>query len=293
MKLLFTLLLLSTSFLTHAMENDWQDIWLTGLEFLENKQYIEAKEIFTLAVSKMSEEEIQETPDVLINLAHTNYILGNFDDTLRQAKELVTSRCLSDQQRLICGNLIVSSLWQKGEEEKAVQAYFEYMASSPIVPKCYFREDRIIINNVPSCKIYKNSAKSFFIKEFCKNDEDFREYGDVWAINVTKKCDCYEKKTTSYQPYKRVDNKKRTPEAIRACCNTCSTLAVGGVAICGRFPNYACKIACTFFIETLRQIGEGCCYNGGYEEKCWENFSFWKDSFHDKNPKCPHPNDCL
>jgi hypothetical protein len=67
--------------------------------------------------------------------------------------------------------------------------------------------------------------------------------------------------------------------------------AVGSVTICGRFPNYICKTACALFIELLRQICESCCYNGSYEDKCWEKFSFWKDDFHDRNPACPHPND--
>lgn len=289
MKLTLSLILLSITFFIHSAQNEWQDDWLTGLEYLDNNEFIQAKTMFEHALSSMSEEEIQESPDVLINLANTDFLMGNVDETLRQAEKLITFP-LSDVQRLICGNLIVSALWNKGLEEKAVEKYFEYIASSPMASQCYFREDKIIINKVPSFGCYRDLAKASFIDKFCENNEDFQEYGDLWAIKRTKKCSCSDKQSIPSQPFKRVDS-KRTAQAIRGCCNTCSTLSVGGNLVCARVPHYICKTACVFFIEALRQTCEGCCYNGGYDEKCWENFSFWKDDFYNKNRSCSHPND--
>lgn len=262
---------------------------LLGLPRRENHEYEESKKMFAAAVIQVPEEELRRTPDVLIYLAQANYMIDDFEQTLVITKELLAFHNLSDQQRLICGNLFVSSLWNQGREEEAIIAYSEYIIKSPLAPKCFFKEDKIIINNVPSCSIYKKSVKSLLANEFCKSKEDFREYGNIWVFNVTKKCKCKKLELSSYS--KRVDDKKRTPEAIRGCCNTCSTLAVGGGLVCGRVPHWVCKSACFLFIETIRQICESCCYNGGYDEKCWERFSFWKDDFHDKNPNCSHPND--
>lgn len=291
MKILFTTFLLSLTFLCHSTENEWQDSWLLGLELLDNQEYAEAKNFFATAVTNMSKEELQQMPDVLIYLAQTNYMLNDFEQTLLLAKELLTLYNLSDLQRLICGNLVISSLWNEGREEEAIDAYSEYIIDSPLAPKCFFKEDKIIINNVPSCSVYKKPVKSLLTDEFCKSKEDFKEYGNIWVFNVTKNCKCKNLESNSYS--KRVEDKKRTPEAIRGCCNTCSTLAVGGGLVCGKVPHWVCKSACFLFIETIRQICESCCYNGGYDEKCWTRFSFWKDDFHDKNPNCSHPNDWL
>lgn len=274
-------------------ENQWQDIWLTGLEFVENNQYVKAKEMFASAITNMSKEELQENPEVLISLTHANYILYNNDDVLQEANNLLTSYRLSDLQKLRCGNLLVSALWLKGEEGEAVQAYFKYIASSPMVPKCHFKEDKIIISNIPSCEIYKDSFKSFFIQEFCENQADFHEYGNVWSIDVTKKCKCSAKKTGAYQILNKAVNEKRTPQAIRACYNTCSTLAVGADIACSRIPHFVCSTACFLFVEAARQLCDECCYHGGWDEKCWEKFSFWKVDFHNKNPNCPDPKDWL
>lgn len=283
MKQFLTILFLLVTSLTYSIENSWHTYWLNGLKCLENEQYIEAKEMFSIAVINMSEIERQHNPDVLMHVASTNYVLEHFDDTLKQTEELISSEYFSDQERLICGSLIVSALWKKGMEDEAIEAYFNYIASSPIVPKCQFEENKIMIKNVPQCKHYKKSVKSFFIQKFCNQEEDFQEYGNVWVINLTKKCECGNNKAKITQINKGT---RRTPEVIRGCCNTCSTLAVGAFVACGRLPGVLCQTACTLFIEMMRQACEGCCYNGGIEEKCWENFSFWKDDFRRQKPQC-------
>ena len=290
MKQFFLALFLSITSLTYSVENSWTEYWANGLKHLDNKQYIDAKEMFTTAIAQMSEDELQQNPDLLIQIASANYALGLFDDTLQQAEVLISSHYLSDTERFICGNLIVSALWKKGMEETAVEAYFKHIVSNPIVPKCLFEESKILIKNVPQCKAYKKIARSFLTQKFCEKDTDFQEYGNVWIINLTKKCDCIKSNSKSARHPERVTNgSKRTPEVVRACCNTCSTLAVGGFVACGRIPHIGCQAACSLFVEMLRQTCEGCCYNGGIEEKCWEKFSIWKDDFNRQAPECTIP----
>lgn len=49
-----------------------------GLNFLEENKPPEAKEVLIVALSPMSEEEIKENPEISINLAHANLVLGDF-----------------------------------------------------------------------------------------------------------------------------------------------------------------------------------------------------------------------
>lgn len=283
------LCLLVASF-SYSLENSWNEYWLSGIKYFENEQYSEAKEMFSIVINNMSEEECQQNPDVLIHMASINFRLGNFEDALQQAQELASFYRLSGQERLECGNLIVSVFWEKGMEENAIEAYFNYIASSPIAPKCLFEENKIIIKNVPQCKICEKSAISFLIKNFCEKEDDFQKYANIWVIRVTKKCECVNKKIQMNQHSKLLnDRTKRTPEVVRACCNTCNTLAVGAGVACGRIPHFGCRTFYVLFVETCRQVCESCCYNGGIEEKCWENFSFWKDDFHRQKPGCSIP----
>lgn len=214
------------------MRNPWQDFWLSGLNYLENNQYIQAKEMFENAFTKISKTELQANPEILINLIHTNFMLQNYDVALYQTKNLLCSYQLSDQQKLICGSFLSSILLEKGEEKEAVQAYFEYIANSPLAPKCHFSEDRIIINNIPSCETCKSCFKSFFIQEFCEGPADFHEYGNVWVIRK-KNCQC-KGENVNYHINKRLV--QRDDLAIRGCCNNCSTLAIGATLACSYIP---------------------------------------------------------
>ncbi len=289
MKQFLMIILLSVTSLIYSKENSLNEYCLSGLKYFEDKQYAEAKEMFTAAINNMSNDERQQNTDVLFHMASTNYLLGDYDNVLTQAEELISCPYLSDQEKLQCGNLIVSSFWKKGMEEKAIEAYFNYIASSPIAPKCLFEENKIIVKNAPQCEECKKSAVPFLINKFCEKEEDFQEYGNIWVIRLTKKCDCFNKESHRDQNARLKDGTKRTPEVIRACCNTCSTLAVSAGVACGRILHFGCRTFCLLFVETCRQVCEGCCYHGGVEEKCWENFSFWKDDFQRQNPDCTIP----
>ena len=139
--------------------------------------------------------------------------------------------------------------------------------------------------------IYRKSVKSLFINQFCEDENDIHEYGDVWKIDITKKSGCQCNRASNKLPSKNVEDRRRTPEAIRGCCNTCSTLAVGAGACCARISHYACATVCLLFVETIRQICEDCCFHGGWDDRCWEDFSFWKDTFRDEHPRCPDLNE--
>lgn len=268
-------------------ESEWQENWLAGLEFLNKNQCEDAKNMFDLATKSMSSEELKKNYYIIINRAHVNYLLEDFEEAITDSEKLFEMNVLSDQEKLLCGNIYVSALWKKGLEQEAVEIYLRYIASNPIIPKYQFEENRIIIRNVPQLGSYQKLAKSFLINKFCEKEENIHEYGNTWVVNITKTCGvCKESELNA---------RKRRPEGIRACCNTCSTLAVSATAICSCLSNskhpviVLCKLSCIMFTEGLRQACEWCCYNGGIEDKCWNNFSTWKDDFHNENQNCPHP----
>lgn len=274
----------------NAHEDAWQDRWVSGLQFLEKEQHIEARAMFSMAVDMMSQEEIEKNPGVLMNLAQANYELKTYDESIKDCEKLLTLKSISDQDRLIFGNMIVSALWKIGKENEATDAYMKYIATNTLLPRYNFQKDRIIVSNLPESEAVKKNIKNFYIRKFCNTDRNFHDYGNTWVIDVQKNC--------GYNCKQEYPNHcaatHRSAETIRACCNTCSTLAVGASAICSSLPSCTvpttvCKFACIMFVEGARQACEWCCYNGGLGEKCWENFKTWKDDFHSENPECPHP----
>lgn len=272
-------------FCTTLAASDWRSDWIKGLENLSKAEYSEAKENFTSAIAHMSEDEIHQNYYVLLNRSDANYMLERFEEAIQDIESLMKLGVLSDQEKLLSGNILVASLSKKGKESEATDAYLKYIASSPLLPKYHFEADRIIIRNVPLCDDYKKATKSFFLREFCENENSFQEYGNTWIFDTSKNCNCSE---VAIQ-------KERDPRVVKGCCNTCSTLAVSGSTVCATFPGSLhpaaafCRAACLLFIEGLRQGCEWCCSNGGIEQKCWKKFETWKDDFDSQTPNCPHP----
>lgn len=304
-KLLITVLLLITSS-TYSFENSWRECWLNGLKYFEEKQYVEAREMFQTAITAMAEEEFQQNPYVLIDLAHVNYMLGNVDDTLRDAFRLVSIQGLSDLERLISGNYLVSALWVKGYTEEAVEAYLKYIERSPIIPKYHFEKNKIIIRNVLDCDWYKDWTKQLMLLKYCENEHDIHEYGNIWVIDITKQndfLDIDEDRTPKNLDFTKSASRpvlqKKTLQQIEGCCNTCDLLAVGANVICGclalpevlagPWTSVVCTLACMAFVEQSKQDCKACCRKDPQE--CGHFFKEWKDLFKRDYPNCPKP-DC-
>lgn len=275
---------------SYAEENTWQEHWISGLECLEQSQYDKAQKFFSVAVNRMSEAELEQNPSVLMNLAQVDFNLKNYDDSIKHCKFLLNLEIISDQEKLLLGSMIVSSLVQIGKEVEAQDAYMEYIAKSTLMLRHHFGKNKIIVSHIPDCENFKKSTKRLYVKKFCETEENLHDYGNIWVIDIKKKCECEFSEINVPLEAKS----SRNPEAIRACCNTCSTLAVGAAAVCSYIPGCSvpttvCKLSCVMFVEAARQACEWCCYNGGMGNKCWENFATWKDDFHDANPECPHP----
>jgi hypothetical protein len=215
-------------------------------------------------------------------------------------EKALKSKNLTDEERLNCGMKRIAVFMKLGNEDAAVEEYKKYIIGCPLFPKYDFGKEKIIIRNVPDCKCYKNFAKELMLSDYCENEEDICEYGNKWIVNVTKK-DCNQCKITKKEDFPSHllildEGGERSPEQIRACCNTVNKLAAAANLICGcvttpfgPITNTACKAACVVFVEAIREEAEWCCYNGGYEKKCWKKYDTWKNDFKRKNGNCPKP----
>ncbi len=270
-----------------ANEN-WQQYWENGREYLSNSHYQEAALEFDQAVNLMSEEELEEYPYVLVDRAGIEYFLKNYVKVMEDTNRALSSKHLTDSERLECGMKRIAVFMQLGQEDEAVKEYKKHIIGCPLFPKYDYFKEKIIIRNILDCECYKKFLKNLMISDFC-DESDISDYNDTWVVNITKKCDCQLKR-----PY--LASKTRGPDEAQACCNTVNKLAVAANVICscvstpfGPVTSTTCKVACAVFVEGIRQAGEWCCNNGGIEEKCWENFETWKVDFKKENPKCPRP----
>ncbi len=175
----------------YSEESEWQQYWLNGLECFHNCQYSEAEKMFSAAIKEVPEECIEENLHLLMSLAETHYMLKEFDDAIQNIEELMGhEQFLSDQEKLLGGNILVGSLWGKGSNDEAVEAYLKYIAGSRLAPRCEFVKNKIIVRNIPTCGIYKKKTKKFLMEQFCNDEKNFLDYGDIWVISKTRTCAC-------------------------------------------------------------------------------------------------------
>ena len=288
--------LFSTCF---AQNKNWQHHWHNGRSYCFQGQYLEASSEFDLAVDMMSEIELERCPFVLVDRAENDYYLGYDLKVFQDTENALKSTNLTDQERLICGLRRISILSKNGEDTRALDEYRKYIINCPLFPKYDFSEEKIIIRNVLDCNCYKNSSKQLMLSEFCEKEEDIHEYGSTWVVDITKKnksccSECSESKAEHI--HSPCISQERNGDQIQGCCNTCNKLAVAASVICGclsiptgPLSSIACKVACSVFVEEIRQVCERCCHNGGIEGKCWKKFETWKSDFKQKNSNCPHP----
>lgn len=290
MKKYLFLAIMFLSSLCIANEN-WQQHWEHGKEYLTNLNYEEAVLELDLAVNLMSKEELAEYPYVLIDRAESDYFLKNYIKVIESTDRALLSSHLTDQERLECGMKRIAAYMQLNQESYAIEEYKKYIIGCPLFPKYNKFEDKIVIRNLPECECYKDYAKQFMMSKYCENESDIRTYGDMWIVNITKKCDCMKNLLITSR------TSKRSPAEIEGCCNTCNRLATTANFICGCLPippqlggpitKTACRLACVLLVETLREDCESCCYNE--EGVCWSCFETWKEKFKKKNPNCGSP----
>jgi hypothetical protein len=165
---------------------------------------------------------------------------------------------------------------------------------TPEEDKWEYSEDKIIIRNVLDCECYQGYIKERIMADYCEKDEDICKYGNMWIINITK----HKQSGVDSDCLLRAQRRKRSPQEIRACCNSCSTCAQAAAGICaclsagagcvgGNWTMLGCTIACTNFVEDFRRQCENGCHND--LERPWENFETWKDEYEKRYRLCPKP----
>ena len=277
-------------------DNNWQDHWHKGCDYFSNSQYQNASLEFDQAILILSEEEQNQYPYVLVYRAESDYFLKNYERILLDTEKALKSNNLTENERLTCGMRRIAVFMQLGDENASVEEYKRYIIGCPLFPKYDYSKEKIIIRNIPDCAFYKESTKQLMISQFCENENDISEYGNMWIINITKNCECSKDIQNMESSLPVLEVAQRGPAEAQACCNTVNKLAVAANVICGcvstpfgPVTSTTCKVACALFVEGVRQASEWCCNNGGVEEKCWKKFETWKVNFKEKNPKCPRP----
>jgi hypothetical protein len=181
-------------------------------------------------------------------------------------------------------------------EGAAVEEYTKYVSGCPLFPKYHRYEKQIVIRNVPDSTCYKNWTKEKILSKYCSIEDDIKDYGDTWIVNITKNPDCSTCENI-FGDLINLNYGQRDQQQIEGCCNTCRRLATAASVICGCMPmpavlggpvtQSACRFACLMFVETLKEDCENCCQmsNG----TCWNSFKTWKNQFKKKRPDCPKP----
>lgn len=182
---LFTMLV----FCFCSAEETWQEHWAKGREYFFDSSYSEANMEFDTAISLMTKEEQYDFPYVFVDRIENDFALGNHSRILEDTEAVLSSKNLTDYERLNCGVRRMTAYMDSNNEDAAVEVYLKHVSGCPLFPKYHRYEKQIVIRNVPDSTCYKTWAKDIILSKYCSVDNDIKDYGDLWVVNITKNID--------------------------------------------------------------------------------------------------------
>jgi hypothetical protein len=81
-------------------EETWQEHWIKGRECFFNSLYQESAIELDVAINLMTEEEQYNLPFVFVDRIENDYMLGNYVRILEDTEKALSSKNLTDYERL-------------------------------------------------------------------------------------------------------------------------------------------------------------------------------------------------
>lgn len=283
---LLVLLPFLTFFQSYAYSNEsnesWITYWLVANKHSENKDYMNAEQNYSLAISLFKGEEV---PLFLYNERAVSLIKNaNFDGALKDFSVVIEN--FEKNPAISNVRQALSALWGRisiylavGQEEDAIRDYDKISELDPDFPVVEFYEDILLIKNlnfVNDLEVKQTFIKTMIELGICEKTESIsftvsgmciikttHAYAEAVRQSFCKKCTERNWKTT--QKNAPVKNNSRK---IIECQEWCDKVAISVGLGCAYCPTALAKSSCAAAVAVLREGCHWCCSEGNFYEKC-------------------------
>lgn len=261
MKNIFLIVTIFISSMIGACE--FEDHYIQGMLNIEKDLFKEAAEQFTESLDKMSHEELNKHPYVLVARAKTYLILKEYDNSLRDALNAMAFANLSHDDQKKCVEVKTIShlmLGMRKEYNEDLNEYENYV-TTPLQEE---NEDYIFIRNIPAHKLFQNIVKKYYIMiDTCESENDIKIVDDTMIIKkkYPGECGCQKK---------NIQGKDRSEYS---CYEWCDYTAGAAEIWCqGSFKSNGCIVICLLSVKFLKGLCIECCHRGNFYDSCIKPF---------------------
>lgn len=260
--------------ITMVNAQEWRDVWISGMECLEDQRWEQAEDAFDQAISMMEQEGDTTSPHIYVDRARLYCCLGRYEEAFRDVTIALQSSNLTRLDRSAAILVRQQVHVNEGRMDKAIEDMNEFRDTYPNIPKMEFTKGKVYIRNMPNCKCSLAMVKAYLLASgLCDSEKDMKLLPSGLFIATVKPgqcgCGCTGDGDESHEEIKQDLN-----ELAVSCPGACDTFAASGQAWCGTgfSHNYPCLMLCAATVELLRQRCHTCCSSGNFYQNCLKPF---------------------
>jgi len=170
----------------------WQEYWIKAVEQCDQRDHLEAINMFNLAVTSMEEINDLNHPHVYVDRARLNLLLENHELAIEDLNKALDNPNLSKKEisRATVSRVIAKSrLGMEQEVLDDLKLFSENIENKPVIEET---SENIIIRNVPECPCYQNIMTFYYIDSgICTSEKDIQKLkSNIWVIKKSCGCGC-------------------------------------------------------------------------------------------------------
>ena len=248
---LIALAILMSSCCYSEESKTWMDHWCKAIECCAADDLTEGVTHFSSALDQLRH------PGVYVDRGHAYLLLNKYEEALADFNKAMHSVELAGSDHLRCIEGRICAYAYLGRDSEWLQEIEAYKQFCPTYPQIEFSQDKIIMRNVPDCKVFQALVTTFLLKSKIIESEDaIKKYpSKVWMIHIQPSTPCM-------QDFIAQDRFQDELDRLRACQNWCERFAGSGVTWCQVFNTTQCQAACVFTVDVLRNQCRSCCARG-------------------------------
>lgn len=266
----FLLTIFSLLTFSYVYGEQWQDHWMSAVEYCGGKNYEAAEVEFNQAITCLECKGDETHPHVYVDRARLYVLQNRYTEALTDLNKAISSEHLTANDRIrgLVTRIVTCSNLQMNEQTLADFNTFKTM--NPNFPKVEFSNDRVIIRNAPKSSCYKKLAKAFLVGSgICEKESDIVELNTGIMIARRNSCNCGCDQILKFDPQKTGTNQ----QDVDKCKYWCDKCALAGMAWCAKvFKRWDCQTGYIFAVDLIKDGCYWCCGNGNFYQRCIKPF---------------------
>lgn len=200
------------------------------------------------------------------------YYLKDFASARAVCDQIINSDQTTALDKFSAHFIIFNIMIIDGKPLEAMTYYDQNITTSPYFIKYIETDDMMILSNVPDCQNFDKIMTDFFVKmELCESEKSITKINNKWFI--IKKIEAHSYMSPGMPPGVSASSNYEVDTTNMSCNEKCSFASALATGLCVYVPHKGCGVACTVFVEMVRQKCDKCCNGGNFYGKCIEPFA--------------------